>query len=118
MRHVNAIVLRARGGPEGLEAVQFPLPEPAPGQVRVKVAAVALNHLAPYPEPLSFPEAAAPILPFLTAWQMASRLAVLGHVAAGRLSPVVHQVLPLARAADAHRILENREASGKVVLEP
>lgn len=49
---------------------------------------------------------------------MASRLAVLGHVAAGRLSPVVHQVLPLARAADAHRILENREASGKVVLEP
>src|SRR5688572_25388096 len=27
-------------------------------------------NLAPYPEPLSFPEAAASILPFLTAWQM------------------------------------------------
>ena len=48
----------------------------------------------------------------------ADLLAVLGHVAAGRLSPVVHQVLPLARAADAHRILEERAAFGRVVLEP
>jgi NADPH:quinone reductase-like Zn-dependent oxidoreductase len=48
----------------------------------------------------------------------ADLLAVLGHVAAGRLRPVVHAVLPLARAADAHRILEERAAFGKVVLEP
>jgi NADPH:quinone reductase-like Zn-dependent oxidoreductase len=48
----------------------------------------------------------------------ADLLAVLGHVAAGRLQPIVHQVLPLARAADAHRILEDRAAFGKVVLEP
>ena len=48
----------------------------------------------------------------------ADLLAVLGHVAAGRLEPVVHQVLPLARAADAHRLLEDRAAFGKVVLEP
>ncbi len=48
----------------------------------------------------------------------ADLLAVLGHVAAGRLVPVVHQVLPLALAADAHRILEERRAFGKVVLEP
>jgi len=48
----------------------------------------------------------------------ADLLAVLGHVAAGRLSPVVHSVLPLERAADAHAILEKREAFGKVVLEP
>jgi NADPH:quinone reductase-like Zn-dependent oxidoreductase len=48
----------------------------------------------------------------------ADLLAVLGHIAAGRLEPVVHQVLPLARAAEAHRILENREAFGKVVLQP
>jgi NADPH:quinone reductase-like Zn-dependent oxidoreductase len=45
-------------------------------------------------------------------------LAVLDHVAAGRLRPVVHAVLPLARAADAHRLLEDRAAFGKVVLEP
>ncbi|MBV8758813.1 MAG: zinc-binding dehydrogenase [Deltaproteobacteria bacterium] len=46
----------------------------------------------------------------------ADLLAVLGHVAAGRLEPIVHEVLPLARAADAHRLLEERKAFGKVVL--
>lgn len=45
-------------------------------------------------------------------------LEVLGHVAAGRLVPVVHEILPLARAQDAHRILEERQAFGKVVLTP
>ncbi|MCA9675729.1 MAG: zinc-binding dehydrogenase [Kofleriaceae bacterium] len=44
--------------------------------------------------------------------------AVLDHVAAGRLRPVIHAVLPLARAAEGHRILEAREAFGKIVLEP
>ena len=48
----------------------------------------------------------------------ADLLAVLGHVAARRLVPVVHSVLPLALAADAHRVLEDRAAFGKVVLEP
>jgi NADPH:quinone reductase-like Zn-dependent oxidoreductase len=45
-------------------------------------------------------------------------LRVLDHVNAGRLKPVVHQVLPLADAAAAHRILEERAAFGKVVLTP
>jgi len=48
----------------------------------------------------------------------ADLLAVLGHIAAGRMSPVVDRVLPLAQAADAHRVLEDRAAFGKVVLEP
>ena len=48
----------------------------------------------------------------------ADLLAVLGHIAAGRLQPVVHRVLPLAEAAAGHRILEERQAFGKVVLEP
>jgi NADPH:quinone reductase-like Zn-dependent oxidoreductase len=48
----------------------------------------------------------------------ADLLAVLSHVAAGRLSPVVHRVMPLAEAAAAHRLLEDRAAFGKVVLEP
>ncbi|MBA3499462.1 MAG: zinc-binding dehydrogenase, partial [Deltaproteobacteria bacterium] len=48
----------------------------------------------------------------------ADLLAVLAHVAAGRLEPVVDRVLPLAQAADAHRVLEDRAAFGKVVLEP
>jgi NADPH:quinone reductase-like Zn-dependent oxidoreductase len=47
----------------------------------------------------------------------ADLLAVLAHVSAGRLKPVVDRVLPLARAADGHRALEAREAFGKIVLE-
>jgi NADPH:quinone reductase-like Zn-dependent oxidoreductase len=48
----------------------------------------------------------------------ADLLAVLGHLAAGRLEPVVDRVLPLAQAADGHRVLERREAFGRVVLAP
>lgn len=48
----------------------------------------------------------------------ADLLAVLAHVQAGRLSPVVDRVLPLAQVADAHRQLEERAVFGKVVLEP
>lgn len=48
----------------------------------------------------------------------ADLLAVIGHLAAGRLEPIVHAILPLARAAEAHGMLERREAFGKVVLEP
>jgi NADPH:quinone reductase-like Zn-dependent oxidoreductase len=46
----------------------------------------------------------------------ADLLAVLAHVAAGRLAPVVHATMPLAQAQDAHRLLESRAVFGKVVL--
>ncbi len=48
----------------------------------------------------------------------ADLLTVLGHIAAGRLEPIVYEKLPLERAADAHRLLEDRAAFGKLVLEP
>ena len=48
----------------------------------------------------------------------ADLLTVLSHIAAGRLEPIVYEKLPLERAADAHRILEDRAAFGKLVLEP
>ncbi|WP_128381106.1 zinc-binding dehydrogenase [Streptomyces cavernae] len=44
-------------------------------------------------------------------------LRALAEAAAGRLVPAVTR-FPLARAAAAHRALENRETVGKVVLEP
>lgn len=48
----------------------------------------------------------------------ADLLAVLGHVASGKLQPVVHAVLPLAEAGKAHQLLEDRAAFGRVVLTP
>ncbi len=41
---------------------------------------------------------------------------VMSLVDAGRLQPVVHTVLPLAAAADGHRLMERREHFGKIVL--
>ncbi|MFB9462239.1 zinc-binding dehydrogenase [Streptomyces cinereospinus] len=44
-------------------------------------------------------------------------LRALAEAAAGRLTPAVHR-FPLSEAAAAHRALENRGTTGKVVLEP
>ncbi len=41
----EAMVIRAHGGPEVLERETIDIPEPGPRQVRVRVRAVALNHL-------------------------------------------------------------------------
>lgn len=43
--------------------------------------------------------------------------AIMDHVEEGRLQPVVDRVLPLRAVGEGHRILEAREAFGKVVLE-
>ena len=40
-----AVIFRSFGGPEVLEEGDLPLPEPRPGEVRLKVLATALNHL-------------------------------------------------------------------------
>jgi NADPH:quinone reductase-like Zn-dependent oxidoreductase len=37
-------------------------------------------------------------------------------LSAGRLRPVVHAVLPLARAAEAHRLMKESAHFGKIVL--
>ena len=43
--------------------------------------------------------------------------ALVDHLKAGRLKPVVDRVLPFARAGDAHRLLEDRSQFGKIVLQ-
>lgn len=48
----------------------------------------------------------------------ADLLAVLPHVASGKLRPVVDRVLKLSEAREAHRALEAREVFGKIVLTP
>jgi NADPH:quinone reductase-like Zn-dependent oxidoreductase len=42
---MRAVVVREHGGPETLRLERRPVPEPGPGQARVRVDAVALNHL-------------------------------------------------------------------------
>jgi NADPH2:quinone reductase len=37
-------------------------------------------------------------------------------LAAGQVAPVIYRTLPLAEAAEAHRLLESGEVVGKVVL--
>jgi NADPH:quinone reductase-like Zn-dependent oxidoreductase len=43
---------------------------------------------------------------------------VFGLVADGTLHPVIHEVFPLAEAAAAHRVLEERRQYGKLILAP
>jgi NADPH:quinone reductase-like Zn-dependent oxidoreductase len=59
-------------------------------------------------------------LALLGSWMgtRAESLAVIEHVRAGRLHPVVDSVMPLAEARRAHERIESREQFGKVVLMP
>jgi NADPH2:quinone reductase len=43
---------------------------------------------------------------------------IIGFILAGKLSLQVSTVLPLSQAAEAHRLLEGRRTTGKVVLQP
>jgi NADPH2:quinone reductase len=43
---------------------------------------------------------------------------VLGDAAAGRLKVRIDRIYPLAEAAEAHRALEGRQTTGKVLLVP
>ena len=43
---------------------------------------------------------------------------LIGYVASGQVKVEVDHVLPLAQAAQAHRLLESRQTTGKIVLKP
>ena len=43
---------------------------------------------------------------------------VMRLVFEGRLSPVIHEVLPLAEARKAHELMESGKVFGKLVLKP
>lgn len=51
-------------------------------------------------------------------WTRADLVSLLDYIAAGQLSPVIDAVLPLESAAEAERMLEEREVVGKVLLKP
>jgi alcohol dehydrogenase len=51
-------------------------------------------------------------------WTRADLDSLLAAVQAGRIRPVIDRVLPLAQTAEGHRLLEDREAVGKVIIHP
>jgi alcohol dehydrogenase len=51
-------------------------------------------------------------------WTRADLLALLSAVRAGRIRPLIDRALPLAQTAEGERLLEDREAVGKVVIHP
>jgi alcohol dehydrogenase len=51
-------------------------------------------------------------------WTVDDLESLLHMVQAGKLKPVIDRVLPLTEAAEALRILEDREVIGKVIVEP
>jgi alcohol dehydrogenase len=51
-------------------------------------------------------------------WTRADVLAVLDAVRAGRLKAIVDRVLPLEQIREGHRLLEDREVFGKVIIAP
>jgi len=96
---MQAVVMSARGRPEVLRPAVLSDPEPAAGEVRVRVRAVALNHLDVWVRK----GAASPELP-------------LPHVQTRALHPVAGRVLLLVEAARDRALLENRAVFSKVVL--
>ena len=51
-------------------------------------------------------------------WHREDLTALLSLLAAGRLAPLIDCTLPLEQAAEAERILEDREVVGKILLKP
>jgi NADPH:quinone reductase len=42
---MRTVIVNRFGGPEVLEIVDRPLPEPGPGQLRIRVAAASVNRI-------------------------------------------------------------------------
>ena len=51
-------------------------------------------------------------------WRRQEIVDMLSLVEAGTLKPVIHKVLPLEEIREADRLLEDREAFGKVIVTP
>jgi alcohol dehydrogenase len=51
-------------------------------------------------------------------WSTEDLRTLLGHIADGELLPAIDKLLPLDQAAEAERLLEDREVCGKVIIKP
>lgn len=51
-------------------------------------------------------------------WQRQDLIDLLAAVRAGKIKPVIDRVLPLKETAEGHRLIEDREVFGKVIIVP
>ncbi|HEU4404433.1 MAG TPA: medium chain dehydrogenase/reductase family protein [Polyangiaceae bacterium] len=78
------VIVRRLGGPEGVEVVEGPLPEPGPGEVRIAVEAAGVSQADVTIREGMYPEGAK--LPFGLGYDLVGRVDALGPgVDAGRL---------------------------------
>ena len=124
--------MTAAGGPEVLEYVELEHPQPGPDDVIVELAAAGLNYIDTYqrsglyPVPLPYSQLGSLFLTRPTSADYTATRAELerrsgelfGWRAAGQLDVEVGLRLPLSEAAGAHRRLQSRATSGKVLLIP
>lgn len=116
---MKAIVLKEFGGPDVLHWEDVSTPAPAPGEVLVKVHSVSVNRTLDlivrqgnYPVKIQ--------LPHVLGVDPAGMVVQVGE---GVEEPKVGErvgviSLPLREAAVAHRLLEENQNLGKIILEP
>jgi len=108
---VNAIVFSQTGGPEVLRLSEVPKPEVRPGMVLIRVHAIGVNFAdTRFMRPTvtrNFPDKTR---------ESAERCFAL--MRDGRLKLHIGKTFALADAAAAHRHLESRQSTGKLVLIP
>jgi len=95
---MKLIQFREPGPPGVLQCLDVPIPEPKAGEVLIRAHAIGVG----IPDTLI----------------RAGMRAVIDMLAAGKLHPRIHAVLPLDEARRAHEMLERGEVLGKLLLRP
>lgn len=102
------VLLTRKGGPEVLEIVEREVPEPGPGEARVRVLATGVAFADVMMRRGLYP--GVPDFPFTPGYDLVGEVEDLG--------PVVAERLPLEGVVRAHELLEGAGARGKLVLLP
>jgi NADPH:quinone reductase-like Zn-dependent oxidoreductase len=106
---MKAIVIRKFGGPEELVQTDAPTPQPAAGEVLVRVKAASVN-------PVDY-KIRNQTLYFGFLERTRDKIQALATLASrGQVRPVIDSVFPLAKVADAHRKIEQGGMKGKIVI--
>jgi NADPH:quinone reductase-like Zn-dependent oxidoreductase len=116
VRNVKATVVTEYGGPDVLKLNEAPVPGPGSGQVSIDVAFTGVNNAEVMARRGHLPLFRPPFVPGL---EVAGRIAMEAVDAVLRCEVRVDitDVMPLARARDAHSLLESRRSMGKLLLE-